>query len=249
MNQYLLRFSLPQGICMYPNVFREALAKTNLLPAAFFGYDPETSHPIRQCSSSSGCSATAAQLANPLAIPSIRIVGARSWVGVLATGDSAKELLDAAVVPGIQVVSAHCGAAVPVNVERHSFSMSGRDAPVEYWVREMVIKKGLCKQSGLEIQISVVKSRIERALLAQAAKEGLDCPPESLMDIRVAEIVRSRGLKIVGSTGETKQFAALLDVRFYANLQLSGFWFAGNLTARGYGRIGQGVYSGNWGGK
>ena len=42
MKQYLLRISLPSGVRMYPNVLREALARSNTLPPAFIGYDPET---------------------------------------------------------------------------------------------------------------------------------------------------------------------------------------------------------------
>ena len=242
MKQYLLRFSLPSGVRMYPNVLREALARSNTLPPEFFGYDPETGKPLCEKPLSADKTPTQAQLANPKAIPPIRIVGATTWVGILATGEQAKQLLDAATMPAIAAVTAHCKQPVPVQVEEHDLSIASQEWPTEYWVREMVIKKGLATARDEETQMAVIKRRLEASLMAQADHYGMDCPPESLLDIRITEIVRSRGLQIVGSDGPTPQYAALFDVRFLAHAALKGFWFAGNLTARGYGRIGSATY-------
>lgn len=237
MKQTLLRFSLPTGVRMYPNDLREALARTNRLPASFFGYDLETGFPIRQPSRKEGVAPTAAQKSNRMAIPGIRVVGGASWVGILATGAESQDLLNAAIAPAIEAVNGHCKAAVPVRIENPIFYIESQEFPSAYWVREMVIKKGAGREVSDDERMAVVKRRIETSIAAQAEAHGLDCPPEPLLDVRVAELIRPRGLRIVTTSGPTDQYACLLDVRFYASAKLCGFWFAGNLTARGYGRI------------
>lgn len=243
MKQSLLRLSLPDGVRIYPNELREMLARSNSLPPQFFGYDPDTRFPLCEAPIRADSTPTAAQAANPGAIPGIRIVGGRSWVGVLATGSANKTLLDAAIAPALQALSNHCRAAIPVQIEEHDLTIEGQEYPSAYWVREMVIKKGWTKEMDGDAHRALIQSRIETALAKQALAYGLDCPPEHLLEIRVADLQRPRGLRIVGSSGPTKQFAQLVDVSFYANAKLRGFWFAGNMTARGYGRIGFGNFS------
>jgi hypothetical protein len=243
MKQTLLRLSLPEGVRIYPNDLREMLARSNLLPPEFFGYDPDTRFPLCEAPTRADSKPTAAQAANRSAIPGVRIVGGRSWVGVLATGQANKPLLDAAIGPALQALSNRCRAPIPVQIEEHDLTIEGQEYPSAYWVREMVIKKGGSKDMDSDAHRALIKSRIETGLAKQALAYGLDCPPEHLLDVRVSDLVRPRGLRIVATSGPTGQYAQLVDVAFYANAKLRGFWFAGNMTARGYGRIGFGDYA------
>lgn len=242
MKQKLLKCSLPPGVRMFPNTLREALARTNRLPPLFFGYDPETGQPLCQAPRGPEARPTAAQLANPAAIPPIRVVGGATWVGILATGKIGESMFDDAIGPAIAAVTAHCKAPVPVQIVEPTLSLEGTEYPQAYWVRELVLKKGARRQIDDSARIAVVQQRIATAIATQALALGMDCPPESLLDIRVSEVIRPRGLQLVTSNGPTRQYAMLADVRFYANATLRGYWFAGNMTARGYGRIGYGDY-------
>ena len=255
--QHLLRFSLPAGKRFYINDFREALARTNTLPPAFFANDPETSLPIceaprmtarnleneeaREKKAARLASLTAEQKRNPDAIPGVRIVGGTSWVGVLADSHH-KALLDAAVVPAIEIVSSVCKAPVPVEMMAYDHSIEALEYPVAYHLREVVLKKGTQRDMPEDEQNEVLKRRIARGLFAQARLYGLDCPTDEQLGIQIAEVIRPRGLQIVTTSGVSKQFAALMDVRFFAHAKLNGFWFVGNLSSRGYGRVISGDY-------
>lgn len=243
--QYLLRFALPDGIRMYPNALREALARSNALPPAFFGYDAETGHPLRcreKTKDGASLAGTLAQAINPQAFQPIRIVGGKSWVGVLAD-EATRPLLEQAIAPALSAVVAHCRKPVPVNIEEIPLAFASTETPVLYRVREMAIKKGLSKQSSVETQMDVIKARIESSLQKQADFYGFDCPPPELLEVRVADITKTRGLQIVGQDGPTRQFAALVDLAFFANARLKGQWVVGNMTSRGYGRVVLGDYT------
>lgn len=242
MDQFLLRFNLPAGQRFYPNTLREDLARTNALPSAFFAYDQETGRPLCEAPRRDGKTATAAQQANRAAIPGVRFVGGRSWVGILATGQDNKALLDQSIGVVLEAVTRRCGQPVPVNLERHSLSVESQEYPSAYWVREMVIKKGAARGMADDDHKALVKRRLEASLEKQAMAYGLDLPPAEHLDIQIRELIRPRGLQIVASTGPTRHYAELVDVAFYANAALRGYWFAGNLTARGYGRVGFGDF-------
>jgi len=242
MDQYLLRFNLPEGQRLYPNVLREDLARTNLLPPSFFSYDAETGHPLCEASRSAEKSPTREQQRNHAAIPGIRFIGGRQWVGILATGSDNKALLDQSVVAALESVTRRCNRPVPVNMEHHTLSIESLEYPLAYWVREMVIKKGAARGMSDEAHKALVKRRLEASLEKQALAYGLDLAPAEHLDIQIRELIRPRGLQIVTTTGPTRQYAQLVDVSFYANAKLGGHWFAGNLTARGYGRIGFGDF-------
>lgn len=249
MNQYLLRFSLPQGKQMRANELREALARTNSLPPEFFSYDSATGQPIRQIARAARKdkeknrrdevpAPTEQQQGNPLAVPGVRFIGGKTWVGVLATGEQYKSLLDQAVVPAIHALTSHCACPVPVEMDEREFSIKASGAPVRYWVREMVIKKGGSRDMDPAALRALIKCRIEEGLRRQASASMLDCPSTSLLEVRVREAHRPRGLRLVTQQGATNQYAMLVDVEFSMFAELKGFWFCGNLTARGYGRIG-----------
>lgn len=246
MKQYLLRFATPPEAKVYPNDFREALAKHDL-PALFFSRDPETGKSIsgkvhselgvRKHIEKHGvppAPATEEQRANPFALPGIRIVGSAKWVGILATGERYKPLLDAATVPAIQTIRALLGKATSVELEQRDLVAEALQYPRRYIIRELVMKSGLTKEEGVSER---VQERILQGLERQAAAYGLDLPTRGQLDVRVTNVDRPRGLRMVTSTGPTKQFVGLANVEFYACVDLKGYWFIGNLTSRGYGRI------------
>lgn len=245
MLQYLIRFALPKGKTLWPNDLREALAKHDL-PPLFFSRDPETGHSItRKPTSELGMRKLAEKLgheppppteeqrANPFALPGIRIIGSSTWVGILATGSRYRPLLDAATIPAIQIVTERSGRSVGVELEQRQLSVKGLDYPKRYFIRNLVLKHGLTKTNNEEC----IRSRITDALERQSLAYGLDLPTAAHMDIRISQVVRPRGMRLVTSTGATGQFVGLADVEFYACADLKGYWFAGNLTSRGYGRI------------
>lgn len=240
-SQHLLRLRLPRGERFYVSEFREALAKTNMLPPEFFGYDPDTGRPACnapiQKPGQNKRAPTAYELAHPSAAPPIRIVGANEWVGILADPNS-KDLLHAATHVAMEVVSERFNKPIPVQMETHQLAIAPLQDARPYWAREMVVKKGAYKDMPDRELHGLLKLRIQQGLARQAVDYGMDCPADGQMEIFVAGAERPRGLRIVTSSGATNQYALLLDVKFYANLELLGFWFAGNLTARGYGRIG-----------
>jgi len=246
MQQHLLRFALPKGQSFWPNDFREALAKHDL-PPLFFSRDPETGHSItRKTRSELGVRKyleqhgheptppTEEQRANPFALPGIRIIGSSRWVGILATGKRYKPLLEAATIPAIQIVTERCGRSVGVELEQRQLGVDGLDYPRRYFIRNLVMKQGLTKTAENKTRVA---SRILDALERQALAYGMDLPTAEQMDIRVESVVRPRGMRLVTSNGATGQFVGLADVEFYACADLKGYWFAGNLTSRGYGRI------------
>lgn len=239
--QYLLRLRLPKGQKFYAGDFREALAKTNTLPPEFFGYDPETRRPAckapTQKPGQEKRAPTAYEASHPSAAPSIRIVGANGWLGILANQES-KALMQAAIPAAMDVVLARFNKPIPVQMETHQLELTTLQYARPYWVREMVIKKGGYKGMPEQELHDLIKRRIQQSIAQQSMDYALDCPTEEQMGIFIAGADRPRGLRLVTSNGATNQYAALVDVKFYANLELLGFWFAGNLTARGYGRIG-----------
>lgn len=221
--QHLLRFTLPEGVRIYPSDFRKSLAGTNQLRPEFFHYDPDTGHPVREGQ-------------NKSAIPGIRIVGGRTWVGVLAS-PSCKDLLDQSIPTIIYTISGICKKPVATEFSSYTFAIHATQTPIRYRVREMVIKKGAKKDMPEAERIALIKSRIQQAIYNQAKDHGMDCPTNEQLGVMISKIERPRGLRIVSRNGETNQFAELVDVEFYVHAMLKGFWFAGNLTARGYGRI------------
>lgn len=235
-HQHLLKFMLPDGVRLFPGDFRERLAKSEKLPPEFFNYDPETRQPARQLSRKGFHKPTQMEQDSPDALPSIRVVGGRSWVGILSK-ETHKDLLDRSVPVALDIVQGVCKKPVPVELSRYELGLEVSHFPRSYKIREMVIKKGTRKGMSEAEQFAIIKKRIEQSICRQAIDARLDCPVDEQMGVMVSSIDRPRGLRIITANGVTNQYAQLVDVNFYAHLDLSGFWFAGNLTARGYGRI------------
>ena len=219
MKQSLLRINLPRGKTLYASRFRELLARECNLPPAFF-HRAEGGN----------------TLGGP---PVIRIVGGKSWVGILGDGTKGAELVESATGGAIRVVQKELGVNTPVGLETHTMKVEATETLYRYWVREMVIKRRRKNRREADIE-QLAESIILKNLKDAADRSGLD---GSLMEndllFRVEQVRRPRGLRISTTTGDTNEFATLVDVEFSINRNITGIWFAGNLTSRGYGRIGR----------
>lgn len=182
--------------------------------------------------------ATAAQRANPFALPAVRFVGGRTWVGLLVTGSDNKYLFDQALAPAIQIVNGLAGKPVPVEMETRDLAIEKTNELHPYFIRNLVLRRAHWKEKSEAERVGLVSASIERALERQGLAASLDIPPADLLDIKVASIIRPRALRLTADRGQTGQYFGLADVNFYLAAKLEGFWFCGNLTSRGYGRIG-----------
>lgn len=245
MEQHLLKINLPKGQRLYPAEFREALAATNKLPAEFFGYDASTGKPVHQAPkiespdqlSDEQLRLTRQSLPENLVVPKVRIIGGTTWVGILCD-DESLPLLHAAIVPASNILSARFRQPVPFVIEQHQVGLEELQHSRQYFVREMVIRKGARKDMPEDELKELVKKRIQTAIADQARAMNIDCPSDERMGVFVTEVLRPRGLQVVATQGKKGCYACLVDVRVFLNLSLLGYWFAGNLTSRGYGRIG-----------
>lgn len=218
MQQTLLRIGLPEGRRMYASRFRELLARECNLPSLFFHRGPDGRTLGGQ--------------------PLVRVVGGKSWVGILGDGEEGLNLVDMAAGQAIRAVTGEMGANAPVSMETTEPQIQTSDTLIRYWVREMVVKRRSKARREASPE-SMAEHMILQGLLSGAARFRLD---ESLLDdmaFRVEEVHRPRGLRISTTSGDTNEYATLMDVEFTINRKLSGVWFAGNLQSRGYGRIGR----------
>lgn len=202
---------------MYATALREQLAKKELLPAEFFH-------------------ANEIGINGPGRTPVIRIVGGKTWTGILGTGEESKDLINAAVMPALDILSTHYHKPVQIELETISVSMNDRDAYKLYWVREMAVKRGTLGQSG-EALNAVLASKIKRSIERQAMDAGMEGMLPADIDVRVVAIERQLGMRLQTSTGWTNQYVGLFNLTIAMPIDLKGMWFAGNLTSRGYGRI------------
>lgn len=219
MRQTLLRITLPEGRPLYASRFRELLAREGNLPPLFFHRAPDGRTLEGQ--------------------PLVRTVGGKSWVGILGAGEEGANLVEMATGPAIRIASGQMGASLPVTLENHDVGIASSEFLIRYWVRELVIKRRTKVKREADDE-TLAHETILKGLAAAAEKYHLD---GSLFSndllFRIEEVRRPRGLRISTSTGETNEYATLMDVEFTMNRALAGIWMVGNLTARGYGRIGR----------
>ena len=213
--QSLLRIHLPPGHRVYPSTFREMLAKVPDLPNSLFHRDDNN------------------ETLNSR--PGVRVVGARTWVGLLANPGYDRVVRDA-VGPAIIAVSNHTGIACKVEMEQLEFGLVARDEPTVYWIREMAIKRRGPRALNMDLE-SLIAERVLTSIEAACSSADFECPTKEQLDIRTVEVVRSRGMQLQTTSGVTKEFVQLVDARVMIHAKLNGMWFAGNLTSRGYGRI------------
>lgn len=215
MQQTLLRLGLPPGATVYASQFRDMLALQPGLANGLFHRDAD-GRTINER-------------------PGVRMAGAQSWVGIVADPGN-EALLNSSVAQAICALNAHTGMPCKVEIENPQFGLTATNEPHRYYVREMAIKRRHrnARTSDLE---SLVATRVTRSIEAVCAANGLDCPPDDQLDVQVVEVIRPRGLKLQTSTGVTGEYVELLDAIVLIHADLKGYWFVGNLTSRGYGRI------------
>ncbi|MBE7540620.1 MAG: hypothetical protein HS122_19705 [Opitutaceae bacterium] len=208
---------------LYPNEFRELLARAGdgnpLLPSAFFHCGPD---------------------GVPLpGKPDIRIVGGKSWVGILdQTGRN--PLFDGAVGAATRIVAQHYGQPVTIQVEAPKFGANidaegGFSGGRGYFVRDMAIKrrgKGRRNMDDRELARRILLDGIGEI----ANRYGFDVPPESTLNLRIHDF-RCIGLRLGTTRGVTNEYVSLVNAEITMNCDLSGIWQAGSLQSRGYGRI------------
>lgn len=223
--QSLLKIQLPRGKELRGAEFREMLAKEENLPESFFHY--ENGKP------KNGGAGDALQIA---ALPQICIVSGRGWVGVLAQPGQ-EDLLDAASGKIIRTVTKRIGEVCKIEMQNPTFGCAVQKSPTTYWIREMVMKRRHPAARNAPIE-TLVEQRIKAGMERYATAYGFDLPSWSDMDLRVTQCNRPRGLALRTTAGVTREYATLVDVEFKAFVDLKGIWMLGNLTSRGYGRVG-----------
>lgn len=217
-SQHLLRLTLQPGALIYASRFRELLAKSEQLPNAFFHLD-DAGETIK-------------------ALPGIRIVGGRGWVGILAN-ESDRQLLYSAVGPAISVVTNELRVPVQAHIEQIEVGVAATQFPVEYWVRELVIRRRRKWVQDLPLE-QVVSRTILRGLETFAEQSGLILPTVEQLELDNLEISKHLYLPLQTRHGTSAfEHANLVDAKFTLFAELKGHWVVGNFQSRGYGRIGR----------
>ncbi|MYM92618.1 type IV CRISPR-associated endonuclease Csf5 [Duganella vulcania] len=214
MKQTLLRIALPRGKTLYPTDFRRLMAKQPGVPDDLFHYTDGKPSNGR---------------------PAVRFVGARGWVGIIADEENSPlivELMGCAVRGAMD----HCGCVVQAQIEEHEMGLTLSHAPKQYWISEMALKARYRRSREMDVG-ELAKERLLAAIESISARYGFDCPPASELGIEL-EVKRTLGMPIGKGTGPVDEYVTLVNAEFMIHADLKGMWFAGNLTARGYGRIG-----------
>ncbi|KKI36121.1 hypothetical protein VI03_25455 [Burkholderia vietnamiensis] len=217
--QTLLRISLPPNAHLYPSRFRELLAKEvarNQLPWTLL-HSSDQGIPLP-------------------GMPGVRVVGGHRWLGLLAD-EAHTPLLYQAMGSAVQAVTQMLGANASVEVEQRELSLTPLQTPERYWIREMVLKRRspAARNSDLE---ELAQRRLVSGIERMARQYGIDCPTQEQLGI-VVSVRRNLGLQLSTTNGPTSEWVTLVDMEFMIHAKLGGYWFAGNLTSRGYGRIGR----------
>jgi hypothetical protein len=213
--QTVLRIGLPDGMRLYPSQFREMLAKIPELPNALFHRD-EKGQTINER-------------------PGIRVAGATGWVGLIADENCSKLLREAAGA-AILAVGGYTGRPCPVQIEEFDFNLKRLMEPKIYWIREMAIKRMRPRALAMDTE-SLIAERTLKSIEAACDMYGIECPTVDELGIKTVEVVHEQGLRVQTTNGPTNLFCTLVDAKVMIHGDLEGFWFVGNFTSRGYGRI------------
>lgn len=219
MKQSLLRIKLPDGVLLYPSQFRVLVAKQ-------IGFAPALFH-----------RADNGQTLNR--VPDVRFVGGKGWVGILFD-NTAEHLLYEVMGQTVRAVQTATGRVVAAQVEELDLGAYASPYPIEYWVREMTIKtrnpKRQLARQGDDIT-TLVESVLLSGLARQAAATGVDLPSDDQLGLSVVEITKRQPLQLQTSYGLTSEYVLMVNAKISVFAKLTGMWFAGNLTTRGYGRL------------
>jgi hypothetical protein len=215
--QTLLKIGLPEGVLIYPAQFREWLAQEPNMPPVLFHRNPETNNP------SNG-------------LPGLLTVGGKQWLGILAQPGH-EDVLYSVMGAAVKRATTGAGKSVKVEVQQIEMGVSQTQYPVKYWVREMAIKRRGPKSREMDIN-ELVKERLFESMQRYADRYGLDLPTAEQLEIDV-DVLKSIGLQLRTTKGITNEFVTLVDAELSIFADLQGHWMVGNLTARGYGRVGR----------
>ena len=162
--------------------------------------------------------------------PPIRFVGGRSWVGMVADPGYEQLLLQHAGA-AVQAASRALARPLAVDFEEHQFGVERSHTPVFYRALNVAFKRRSEKAKGEDVG-ALFSQRLVAALERQALRTGLDCPIADELEVANVQVPREMGMML-----HTEGLKLLPSVEFTMFAELRGFWFAGNLSARGYGRI------------
>lgn len=191
------------------------------MPPVLFHRNPETDNPNN-------------------GLPGLLTIGGKQWLGILAQ-PGYEDVLYRVMGGAVKRATTGAGKSVKVEVQQIDLGITQTQFPIKYWIREMAIKRRGPRSREMDIN-DLVKERVLESLQRYADQYGLDLPtPEQLeMDV---DVLKSIGLQLRTTKGITNEFVTLVDVELSMFAELQGHWMVGNLTARGYGRIGRDLKS------
>ncbi len=216
----LLRIRQPAGKRMFISAFRE-------LVAARMGAAPELFH------------RDASGKPKP-ELPHVRFCGGVGWLGV-SFDPGYERLLDEHMGAIVSAVTQEWQEPAEIRVERVQTGLVFDGQPRGYWVREMVLKRRGPQARSAEIA-KLAEERLLRGLIDFDRHLGIYALPEdpgrvkTLLSLEM-ETINPRGLRLSTTGGLTEEYVTLLDARVLACAHFKGYWWVGNLTSRGYGRM------------
>lgn len=214
MKQTLLKIMLPHGCNLYPGRLRTLTAALDKPSASLFARD---------------------EAGQTVKYPGVRFVGGQRWVGVLADQEH-EDVLLAHTGQILMAVSKDVGAPCPVEVETHDCSLTPTHHPIAYRANRIAIKKRHPGARSAEIT-QLLASRIYSSIDRTCAKFGIYCPDVEDLGVMGVRVEREIGMRLETDKGQSNEFVSLIDASFFLHAELRGYWFVGNLTARGHGRV------------
>lgn len=214
MHQTLLRYQLPPGTRIYPNQFRELVAKQDIKNPAVFHRDERGQSLVD--------------------LPALCFVGATNWVGILAQPNE-DDLLNSIIGPATMALSKHLNTSIPISIEQLQVKAEKRFEPVKYRLREIALKRRYETTQKRPVD-ELIRDRILSGLERLAGKFCIDLPSADFLDVDV-NIRIERGVQLQVTGKMTKAFVHVVDADIEMNVDLGGMWMVGNLTSRGYGRL------------
>lgn len=214
-----LRFRPNGGGQWYPNTFREWLAKAtsedpeNKLPQELFWYQDGK---------------------NIESTTKVNFCGSKKYVGLNAHPEYA-QMLYSHGWKIVRLLNKHFGGSHSVEMlDRELIAELKEQGIDDYYVANLAIQTNLCdaqgitraKQGDTDYVIDLLHKQISKSFLRQGAEIGLS--QINPMNIRFEKLA-------VDKTKNGMLFLVVKGVHFSLRHRLYGPWYAGVLTARGYG--------------
>lgn len=211
MQQTLLRIGLPDKAQVWPSDFRTLVAALDGHDPSFYARDDQGA---------------------TVRYPGIKFCGGPRWCGVLADAAHEPVLMRQAGM-AIKALATKLGQPLPANFETHEFGLARTQYPIAYRATNMVLKRRgpAARDCSLE---ELAAARIQSSLRRTADHYGIDCPTDSEMELMGLTVEHNAGIRIKDDAAE---FGTVASVSFSMFVELKGYWFVGNLTARGHGRV------------